>query len=343
MQNRIIEKGKLLDENGNIREPGYAKEYLLEYNRNDVKAKKWRIKEWDYYYVGNDQHAICLTISDMGYLGAMSATVMDFTKPSQITKSSVFFFPMGKLHMPPTTAKGDAICVNGGVEMSFINDGKTRHIFGKYPKFGDNGEELSFDFVLSDNPEECMFIATPFDTPKYFYYNAKINCLSAKGEFRLGKKVYSLDNALGTLDWGRGVWTYDNTWYWGSLQTVLPDGKKFGFNIGYGFGNTSAASENMLFYDGKAHKLEDVKFNIPGDGTNDVRYTEPWTFTSSDGRLELDFEPVIDRYAPVDLKVMCMIPHQVFGWFSGKCILDDGTVIHLDKVMGFAEKVHNKW
>ncbi|MBR3685181.1 MAG: DUF2804 family protein, partial [Clostridia bacterium] len=61
------------------------------------------------------------------------------------------------------------------------------------------------------------------------------------------------------------------------------------------------------------------------------------------GRLELDFEPVIDRYAPVDLKVMCMIPHQVFGWFSGKCILDDGTVIKLDKVMGFAEKVHNKW
>ena len=29
MQNRIIEKGKLLDENGNIRDPGYAKEYLL--------------------------------------------------------------------------------------------------------------------------------------------------------------------------------------------------------------------------------------------------------------------------------------------------------------------------
>ena len=121
------------------------------------------------------------------------------------------------------------------------------------------------------------------------------------------------------------------------------DGKKFGFNIGYGFGDTSAASENMLFYDGKAHKLEDVTFNIPGDGTDNVRYTEPWTFTSSDGRLELDFVPVVDREAPIDLKVFCMIPHQVFGWFSGKCILDDGTVITLDKVMGFAEKVHNKW
>ena len=60
---------------------------------------------------------------------------------------------------------------------------------------------------------------------------------------------------FGTLDWGRGVWTHDNTWYWGSGNGYV-NGKPFGFNIGYGFGNTSAASENALFYDGKIHKLE---------------------------------------------------------------------------------------
>lgn len=338
-----MEKSALLDESGNLKQKGYATSYMLEYNRQQIKASKAKIKEWDYYYVGNDNHAICLTVADMGYIGALSATFMDFETPSQITKSSVMLFPMGKLHMPTSTLKGDVIAKNGDVEMCFIFDGKVRHIFGKYPKFGKNGEELSFDFTLSDIPEECMFIATPFDTPKHFYYNSKINCLTAHGSFSLGDKTYDLNNALGTLDWGRGVWTYDNTWYWGSLQTILPDGKKFGFNLGYGFGNTSAASENMLFYDGKAHKLEDVKFNIPGDGTDNVRYTEPWTFTSSDGRLNLDFTPIIDRYEPVDLKIFCMIPHQVFGRFNGTCILDDGTVVHLDNVLGFAEKVHNKW
>ncbi len=343
MQYRIMEKSALLDESGNLKQKGYATSYMLEYNRQQIKASKAKIKEWDYYYVGNDNHAICLTVADMGYIGALSATFMDFETPSQITKSSVILFPMGKLHMPTSTLKGDVIVKNGDVEMCFVFDGKVRHIFGKYPKFGKNGEELAFDFTLSDIPEECMFIATPFDKPKHFYYNSKINCLTAQGSFSLGDKTYDLNNALGTLDWGRGVWTYDNTWYWGSLQTILPDGKKFGFNLGYGFGNTSAASENMLFYDGKAHKLEEVKFNIPGDGTDNVRYTEPWTFTSSDGRLELDFTPIIDRYEPVDLKVFCMIPHQVFGRFNGTCILDDGTVIHLDNVLGFAEKVHNKW
>ncbi len=343
MQNRITEESRLLNKDGNIATPGYATKYLLKYDRADISAKKCRIKEWDYYYVGNNDHAICLTVADMGYVGAISATYMDFKTPSQITKSSICLFPMGKFRMPPTPVSGDVVAVNGDVECAFILDNGIRHIFGKYPNFGNNGEELSFDFSLFDVPEECMFIATPFDKPKHFYYNAKINCMRAEGSFRLGKTVCSLDGAMGTLDWGRGVWTYDNTWYWSSLQTVLPDGRRFGFNLGYGFGNTSAASENMLFVDGKSVKLEDVRFNIPGDGTGNVEYMKNWTFTSSDGRVELDFEPLIDRYEPFDLKLFCMIPHQVFGYFSGKCIADGGEEIVLDRVLGFAEKVHNKW
>ena len=88
---------------------------------------------------------------------------------------------------------------------------------------------------------------------------------------------------FGTLDWGRGVWTYDNTWYWGSGNCDV-DGHAFGFNIGYGFGNTKAASENVIFYDGVAHKIDDVTFVIPEDD-----YCKPWKFTSSDGRFEMDF------------------------------------------------------
>ena len=87
------------------------------------------------------------------------------------------------------------------------------------------------------------------------------------------------------------MWTYDNCWYWGSGNTRI-DGVPFGFNIGYGFGDTSAATENMLFYNGKAHKLDEVTFHIPEDS-----YLKPWKFTSNDGRFEMDFQPVLDRAA----------------------------------------------
>ena len=163
------------------------------------------------------------------------------------------------------------------------------------------------------------------------------------GTITLGSREYRCDPAdtFAVLDWGRGVWTYDNTWYWGSASG-LADGVPFGFNIGYGFGDTSAASENVLVYDGKVHKLGQIRFEIPvKDGETD--YLSPWTFSSDDGRFEMRFEPIMDRSAKTDLGIICSDQHQVFGRFSGTAILDDGRSLQIDHLTGFAEKVRNKW
>ena len=347
VQKEITTRQPLLNEKGDIANPGYAKTLIWDYNRENITKRATRIKEWDYYYIGNDDSAICLTIADLGYVGALSASVLDFNEPSQITKSSVCLFPIGKMKMPRTSVVGDAVWKNkDGVEMSFLNDGQTRHLFGKYPKFGNNGEELTFDIVLTDAPKESMVIATPFAKKKHFYYNQKINCIKAKGVYTLGDKEYKLDEktkSLATLDWGRGVWTYDNTWYWGSLQAILEDGSTFGFNIGYGFGNNDQATENMVFYKGISHKLDEVTFNIPKNDDGSFNYLGDWTFTSNDDRFYMEMKPIIDRYAPFDLKIMAMIPHQVFGHFTGYVKLDDGTKIEVSNLLGFAEHVHNKW
>lgn len=346
MQNEITKREKLLDQNGNIKNPGFAKKLLWDYDRKDIKAGKMRIKEWDYYYIGTQEYGLCLTISDAGYVSCLSISLLSFKdNPMQMNDSEIGLFPLGKLNLPSTSETGNISAKVGTAEMTFNNDSKTRHLFGKYDNYCNSKKQLIFDVVLSDFPEESMVIATPFNKDKHFYYNQKINCMRAKGYVKFGDiewKFTPENNALATLDWGRGVWTYDNTWYWGSGQTVLDDGSTFGFNIGYGFGDTSAASENMLFYNGKSHKLEDIKFNIPKDGDKYL-YTEPWTFTSSDGRFEMTFKPIIDRQAPLDIKIMCMLPHQVFGLMSGTAILDDGTVIEIKDKLVFAERVHNKW
>lgn len=96
---------------------------------------------------------------------------------------------------------------------------------------------------------------------------------------------------LGTWTGGRGVWTYDNIWHWGSGNGIVC-GKPFGFNLGYGFGDTHAATENRHLYDGVGHKLDDIVFHIPQD-----TYLAPWKISSSDGRFEMKFIPVIDRAA----------------------------------------------
>lgn len=188
-----------------------------------------------------------------------------------------------------------------------------------------------------------MVICTPFDKPGCFYFNQKINCMRARGQVQLGEKTYVFDPAdsFGVLDWGRGVWTYHNTWYWGSASGQV-DGVPFGWNIGYGFGDTSAASENMLFYGGKAHKLSQVRFHIPQrEGRDD--FLSPWCFTSDDGRFEMDFAPILDRAACTDVKLIKSDQHQVFGRFTGTALLDDGTPVRVKDFLGFAEKVENKW
>ncbi len=346
MQHEITSPQRLLDENGNIKEPGYAKKLLWKYDKKDIKASKLRIKEWDYYYIGTRDYGLCLTFSDVGYVSCLSISALTFgDDPTQFNDSEIGVLPLGKLNLPNTSEFGDVHAKVGTVEMTFKNDGKVRHLYGSYDNYCNTKKALVFDVTLTDFPEESMVIATPFDKDKHFYYNQKINCMRAEGFFEFDGKKYEFsreNNAMATLDWGRGVWTYDNVWYWGSGQCVLPSGDVFGFNVGYGFGNTSAASENMLFFNGKSHKLDEVEFHIPMED-GDYVYMDDWRFTSSDGRFEMVLKPIIDRVSPLDLKVLCMLPHQVFGRMSGKAVLDDGQVIEVEDMPVFAERVHNKW
>ena len=343
MQHEIMEVIPLLDENGNLTEPGFAKKLLPVYDRTKVKGGFARLKEWDYYYVGNDRFGVALTIADNSYMGLDSISYLSFTgTPWEITKSPMSVFPMGKTNLPPTSKAGVTAHAGKGYEMRFVvADGK-RRLTAHMEDFKD-GKPIDIDVTLTDEPDESIVICTPFEKNAHFYYNQKINCMRASGTVRLGDEEYVFDPAesFGVLDWGRGVWTYHNTWYWGSASGLV-NGVDFGFNIGYGFGDTSAASENMLFYAGKSHKLSQVTFNIPmKDGKED--YLQPWRFTSDDGRFEMDFLPVMNRASCTDVKLIKSDQNQVFGRFSGTATLDDGTVLQICDLMGFAEKVENKW
>ena len=338
MQHEITQKGALLGADGNLREPGWARSLLLDYRRADVKANKLRIKEWDYYIVTNDSFGIALTIADNSYMGLISASVLDFEKPWEQTVSVMTAFPMGKFKLPETSATGDTLYGDKRVQMAFrVLEGE-RRLSCRFERFL-GGDALELELSLAQPPMDSMVIATPFSAPRAFYYNQKINCMRASGEAVLGKRrfVFSPETSFGTLDWGRGVWTYDNTWYWGNGNGVV-NGKPFGFNIGYGFGDTSAASENLLIYGGVAHKLSKVQFNIPEDS-----FLKPWTFSSDDGRFEMDFVPILDRAARTNALIIESDQHQVFGRFSGKAVLDDGTVLELHDFLGFAEKVRNRY
>ena len=343
MQKQITAAGPLHDAKGHLTETGYATSLLKTYDRSRIAANRLRIKEWDYYCVCTDRFALALTIADNGYMTMDSVSLLLFDENRQVTTSRMSVPALSRRTLPPTSAKGDVRAAGKDYELVFENDGTRRRLHGHMDGF-DHGTPVRFDLTLTDAPAESMVIVTPFpDRPKAFYYNQKINCMRTEGSILYGDREFTCDPArdFTVLDWGRGVWTYDNTWYWGSASG-LADGVPFGFNIGYGFGDTSAASENVLFYGGKIHKLSRIRFEIPlKDEKED--YLSPWKFTSDDGRFEMDFRPVMDRCAKINLGILCSDQHQVFGRFSGTAVLDDGRAVQIKDLTGFAEKVRNKW
>lgn len=335
----VMREQMLLNEYGELREPGWSRRLVQKYDRSMIKAPKWRIKEWDYYLVLSDSFGAAFTISDDGYIGLQSVSLLCFgEQPWEHTETVLNAFPMGKLKLPEDSSSGVTEYRDKRLHMRFTSGEGFRRIQCIFRNFHE-GKPLRCDIRLQQPEMDTMVIATPWDEKHSFYYNQKINCMRASGYVLFDGKRYEFNprTDFGTLDWGRGVWTYDNTWHWGSGNADL-NGNTFGFNIGYGFGNTSAATENVIFYNGKAHKIDDVKFHIPESG-----YMDPWKFTSSDGRFEMDFVPVLDRCANLDFKVIVSDQHQVFGRMSGTAILDDGNLIKVKNLMCFAEKVHNRY
>ncbi len=341
-QHEIISPIELLDDRGHITEEGWARRPLWRYDRSRIKAPWYRIKEWDYYCVLSQKrgYGIACTVSDLGYVGLSSIVWLDFERRSFTPVDSLKLLPRGRTGLSPSSSQGDLHYEDKKLSISYILGKGQRRIVAHCPSFSD-GKGLSCDLVLEQDPDaDSMNIATSWrENRRAFYYNQKINCMPARGEVMIGEEHYPFepDDSFGVLDWGRGYWLYNNRWYWGSASGLL-EGIPLGWNIGYGFTDRTPASENMVFYGGRAHKLEEIEFHIdPKD------YMAPWNITSSDGRFEMDFEPVLNRHSDIKLLAVSSIQNQLFGYYSGRLILDDGRELKVDRLLGLAEDVQNKW
>lgn len=339
---RKLSEGKLLNATGNLNEAGYSTSLIKEYDRKDIKAGKSRIKEWDYYYVGNKNYGVALTIADNSYMALCSLSFLDFNKPVAITKSVMKWFTFGKLNLPSSSKKGDVYFRNKNVEMSFKHENNKRHLTCSWKNFTKDKKDVRLDLYLEETNKDSIVVATPFKKDRHFYYNQKINLLKSNGYVKIGDEIFDFNNdSYGVLDWGRGVWTYKNTWYWSSMSGEF-EGRKIGFNLGYGFGDNSTHSENMFFFDDKSWKLEDVRFDLPFTKHGKDSFLEPWKFRSITGDINITFTPIINRHANMNVGIIKSLQNQVFGKFSGYIIVDGKEYFFTD-MLGFAEKVSNKW
>jgi hypothetical protein len=346
MQNEITNQINLLNRRGTLTKEGWARHPLFNYNRDEIKANKFRIKEWDYYAITNQKkgYTISVTISDLGYSTLVSIAYIDYNlkKYSQIDK--VVLLPFKRIKLSPSSTE-DSYVTKSYPELRacFIKKGNKRKLMFSSPSLVLPDESLGLDVDIELTQIEDMQslnIATSWKSNrKAFYLNEKINCMPATGTIKRGYDIEKVDknNTFGTLDWGRGRWTYKNTWYWASLSTTI-EKIPVGLNLGYGFSDRSVASENVIFYNNIIHKLDEVSFNIPPNFLE-----KDWVIKDNEGKLDLTFTPLVDRVGKFNYGIIKSDQHQVFGKYNGKIILEDNNIVVLDNHLGFAEKVFNKW
>ena len=345
MQTEITSTTPLLDHDGNLVQVGWARHPYLESNLEQVAfypkllrpLQFTRVKVWDYYAIFTPNRFYSATIANLGYAGNIFVYTLDFETGDLHEEGLVI--PLGRGVTLSSQTVGVCEYQGQGFHLRFETIPEARQVFVDWPAFHE-GRGIHFEIELEKKQDhESMNIVIPIPG-KRFYYNHKINCLPASGMAKYGGETESLepDTSLGQLDWGRGVWQYSSFWNWASASGFLPDGGTVGLNLGCGFGDTSAATENALILNGKIHKLDQVTFDYdPAD------FMKPWKFQDNQGRLDLDFKPFKDRFAATKLLVIDSEVHQLFGRYSGTVVADDGEEIQLNGLIGFAEEHHARW
>lgn len=335
-QRLLNERGPVLDENG-CPIPGYSTRSVRQYHRAQIHANGMRIKEWDWYQVSNDHLCLQFTYGHAAYVGQVDVMMFDFKTGEKIFDVGTLIpFALYRMRLDKDGEKDSYISYESKkINMVLETKNNIRRL--SFSCNDGNGE-----IILKRKNPHSLVITVPFDEKKtQFYYNHKINCMSAAGYVNWqGKRyVFNERDSFGLLDWGRGVWPFHNEWYW-SNATGYVDGQMLGFNLGCGFGNPSLATENIVFYKGNYSKYGNVIFEC--DKTD---YNKPWHIYDEDGRIDLILYPVYDRLTKTKVLWIDNCTHQMFGGFKGSIILDDGTKIELTgkELISFAEHAVNNW
>lgn len=192
--------------------------------------------------------------------------------------------------------------------------------------------EIDYDY---DNEE--MVILTPFDkSRKMFYLNDKENQYNVLIDFIYGDKHIKSNDFFGVMDYGRDYWPYHNEWFWGNAA-FKNNGDYIAWNIGWGFGNLSHATKNVVFINSKAINLNtlDVKMDIN-------KPKESKVIIDDDKKIfHLEMEIIYDNYTETKVLWINNNCHQVFYKTNGYIIYNNQKNEFKDKI-SFLEHANNQ-
>ena len=297
--------------------------------------QRYRLKKWDMYHLATPDHYLSFLVAWIGY-GAFGTAYVYDRKSKTGSEEFHLRLPRPENPMMRNSDQGRTEYLGRKGKIVFEVEGESRQIRVDFPSFAGVGLKAAIDLHLPAGHESVC--ATHLTNPRRSHYSHKINCMTARGELELGKKSFRLDpeNSFGMLDFGRGYYPPKLFWYWATASGRDAKGKLVGWNLGYG-NSPVQTNENALFYDGRLHKIGQVKCQVPED------LMQPWRVWSEDGRVDLTLVPENVRFSDLKIGGLYSIGRPALGLYSGAIILDSGEKISLPEIFGLFEWFNQKW
>jgi len=333
-ENEITAPIPVLDESGKPRNFGWARSSLFEFNPLHIRSPRRFMGEGDRYILFMPTHLFVFEILDDGYLGYQLMSVVSLVDRKRSTKTYLSPFSLGNFNLPSNSDSGSIKLIQRKGFLNFaVMDAGVRIIKIDYPKFSHN-RSLRGEVVLTPPlGAESLYTHMPWRGSGAFSFSRRSPWFSAEGVIQFGASelVFTKGNGWGIFDWSRGVRPRADICFWAAGCGKAGE-HHVGFSVGYNSADSSQGTENAFFLDGKIQKLDQVTFHIPSGRL------APWRFTSNDNRLEMTFTPHQERDENHQMFLYSLKRRQLFGKFSGKVILNDGTEFIFSDLTGMAER-----
>jgi hypothetical protein len=331
----------VLDDNGRPESFGWARRPLYSYNKEKVRVRHRYITEMDRYCFFSQTHLFLFEIEDSGFLGSIRITSVSLRdkKSSQAIFTSPF--SLGGFDMPHGSEQGAVRLHQKRALIEFWSRlGGSRIIKIDIPLLT-HAISLRGEVVLME-PDGAQPLVThcPWRDERYAFRLTRTSpWYFVEGVIQTGNQdiVFTPGKAFGMFQWSRGLRPRADLIYYAFGCGVFKK-KQISFTLGYCTADTTAATDNAFFIDGKLHKLSSVTFQIsPKD------WLLPWQFTSADGKIELTFRPILGEIAHSRIFWQSCRIRQFFGYFSGRVLQEDGSFFTFKNITGMTERKKTKF
>ena len=260
----LKDKNFICSKDGTINEEsiGWSKKI---FSNCDIDTGYFRKKIWNHYMFMNKDYVCAFAIVKLDYAGLIFIDFYDLKGAKQIHKNITV--PLCNGMIIHNSVGSYAHYQNKEMYFNIIRVNDRLNVMIKWDEIDIDGK-----FILQ---KESLNVLIPWSDKK-FHYTSKQLPLKCRGYIKIGNeegKKFDLKNSIGFIDYGRGIWQREKSWYW--LTCGFKEKKKVGLNLGGKWTDNTGVNENAIKVNNILHKIHsDVKFEKISDNTWSIKNEE---------------------------------------------------------------------